>query len=91
MIAFGDEAAKLARLSSGGAVSVTGSAKLSTWTGKDGGTKPTMDVQATGILKVYEVKKRRGNGDTQPRQEREPQRNHDRQEQYPDFDDEMRF
>ena len=91
VIAFGDEAAKLARLSSGDAVSVAGTAKLSTWTGKDGITKPTMDVQATGILTVYQVKKRRGHGDAQPQLEREPQGSHGRQEQYPDFDDPMRF
>ena len=91
VIAFGDEAAKLARLSSGDAVSIAGTAKLSTWTGKDGVTKPTMDVQATGILTVYQVKKRRGNDDAQSRLEREPQRSHERQEPHPDFDDPIRF
>lgn len=65
-IAFGDEAGKLALLGAGDAVSVTGTARLSTWTGKDGVTKPTLDVQATAILTVYQLRKRRGDTDRAP-------------------------
>ena len=91
VIAFGDEAAKLARLSSGDAVSVSGTAKLSTWTGKDGVTKPTMDVQATGILTAYQLRQKRGSGEARQEQHHAPQRGQDRQEQYPEFDDPIRF
>ena len=91
VIAFGDEAAKLARLSSSDAVSIAGTAKLSTWTGKDGVTKPTMDVQATGILTAYQLRQKRGNGEAQLEHKSMPQRGHERQEQHPEFDDPMRF
>lgn len=87
VIAIGDEATKLARLSSGDAVSVNGLAKLATWTGKDGASKPTMDVQATGILTAYQLRQKRVNCEAHPEHKLAPQRNHDRQEQYPDFDD----
>ena len=90
VIAFNDEAAKLARLSSGDAVSVSGTARLSTWTGKDGVTKPTMDVQATGILSAYEVRKRRGNGDAHQGKSRAPQGHQGRHDGY-DFDDRPGF
>lgn len=91
VIAFGDEAAKLARLSSGDAVSIAGTARLSTWTGKDGVTKPTMDVQAIGILTAYQLRQKRGNGEAQLEQKSMPQRGHERQGQPPEFDDPMRF
>ncbi len=72
VIAFGDEAAKLARLTSGDAVSIAGTARLSTWTGKDGVTKPTMDVQATAVLTAYELRKKRGTGDAHHEKSRAP-------------------
>lgn len=90
-IAFGDEAAKLALLGAGDAVSITGTARLSTWTGKDGVTKPTMDVQAIGILTAYQLRQKRGNGEAQLEQKSMPQRGHERQGQPPEFDDPMRF
>lgn len=59
-IAFGDEAGKLAALSAGDAVSIAGSAKLSTWQGTDGTVKPTLDIQASGVMSAYQVQKKRG-------------------------------
>ena len=62
-IAFGSEAEKLGRLTAGDAVSVTGTAKVSTFTAKDGTVKPSMDVQAVGIMTAYAVRKKRGQDD----------------------------
>lgn len=59
VIAFQGEAEKLARLRAGDALSVSGSAKCSTWQ-KDGEARTGLDVTATGILSAYETRKRRG-------------------------------
>jgi single-stranded DNA-binding protein len=65
-IAFGSEAEKLGRLTAGDAVSVTGTAKLSTWTGTDGISKPQMDIQAVEVLTAYALRKKRGEQPSQP-------------------------
>jgi single-stranded DNA-binding protein len=63
VIAFRDQAEKLGRLRAGDAVSVSGSAKLSTWQ-KDGNNRTGLDVTATGILSAYEMRKRKGTGES---------------------------
>lgn len=66
VITFGSDAEKLARLAQGDAVSITGTAKLTIWQPQDGSPpRPGLDVQATGILSAYELRKRRGSDGSQ--------------------------
>ena len=57
-IAFGEVGERLARLKSGDAVSIAGSAKLSSWE-KDGETRHGLGVTASAILSAYDTRKRR--------------------------------
>lgn len=60
VIAFQEASEKLGRLKSGDAITVAGSAKLSSWE-KDGETRHGLSVTASAVLSVYDVKRRRGN------------------------------
>ncbi len=59
VIAFGEDAEKLSRLLIGDAVSVAGSARLSNWE-RDGKQMTGLNVTVSGILSVYERRKRSG-------------------------------
>ena len=59
VIAFQEVGEKLGRLKSGDAVSVAGSAKLSSWE-KDGETRHGLSVTASSVLSAYDVRRRRG-------------------------------
>lgn len=59
VIAFGEDAEKLSRLLIGDAVSVAGSARLSQWE-RDGKQMTGLNVTVSGILSVYERRKRSG-------------------------------
>jgi single-strand DNA-binding protein len=59
VIAFGEVGERLGRLKSSDAVSLTGSAKLSSWE-KDGELKHGLGVTVSGLLTAYEAGKRRG-------------------------------
>ena len=59
VIAFQEAGEKLGRLKSGDAVSVAGSAKLSSWE-KDGETRHGLSVTASSVLSAYDVRRRRG-------------------------------
>ena len=56
---FGDEAAKLARLTKGDSVSASGALKPTTYT-KDGQERHGLSLTATGILTAYGIAKKRG-------------------------------
>ena len=57
--AFGDEAAKLARLGKGNSVSASGALKPTVYQ-KDGQERHGLSMTAAGILTAYQLKKRRG-------------------------------
>lgn len=59
VIAFQEAAERLARLKAGDSVSLTGSAKLSSWE-KDGETHHGLAVTANALLTAYDARKRRG-------------------------------
>jgi single-strand DNA-binding protein len=59
VIAFQAVAERLARLRAGDAVSLTGSARLSSWE-KDGETHHGLAVTASALLTAYDARKRRG-------------------------------
>lgn len=95
-IAFGEVGERLGRLKSGDPVSLTGSAKLSSWE-KDGELKHGLSVTASGILSVHDTREAR---DARKRREtREPQSRPAPPEPprgreisaEPDFDDEIPF
>jgi single-stranded DNA-binding protein len=69
-IAFGEAAEKLSRLTSGDAVSLTGSAKLSHWT-KDGKEQTGLNITVVDLLTAYALKRRRGEAD-RPKPEAKP-------------------
>jgi single-stranded DNA-binding protein len=59
VIAFQETAERLARLKAGDSVSLTGSAKLSSWE-KDGEMHHGLAVTASALLTTYDVRQRRG-------------------------------
>jgi single-stranded DNA-binding protein len=61
--AFGDAAAKLARLAKGDSLSAQGSLKPTTYT-KDGQERHGLSLTASGILTPYAIAKKRGDGDS---------------------------
>lgn len=85
VIAFGDQAERLARLKAGDSVFVAGPAKLTTWD-RDGETRQGLNVTATGILTAYDARKRRG--DTNPQKKPETPQNRPTE---PEFDDAIPF
>lgn len=99
LIAFGADAEKLARLRQGDQVSVAGSCRVSTWTSQEGVTTPTLNIQATGILSVYDIKQRKPQ--SHPRDETgfSPEQRQAADRLYgkpgsnsePDFDDQISF
>ena len=58
-VAFGEVAKAVAALADGDAISITGSAKLTHWTGKDGGVRVGLDLVASAVLTAYAVRRRR--------------------------------
>ncbi|BBL74574.1 single-stranded DNA-binding protein [Methylomagnum ishizawai] len=65
-IAFGEVGERLGRLKAGDAVSLAGSAKLSSWE-KDGELRHGLSVTASGILSIHETREVR-----ETRKRREP-------------------
>jgi single-stranded DNA-binding protein len=60
VVAFSDSAkAALLALGKGDSVSVTGRAKLTTWTGKEGEQRQGLSVVADAVLSAYAVGKKR--------------------------------
>ncbi len=59
IIGFGLDAQKLGQLGQGDALSVSGNARISQWE-RDGRVQTGLNVTVTGLLSVYEVRKRRG-------------------------------
>lgn len=60
VIAFSQEACEsLSKLRKGDALSVSGRAKLTAWTGRDGETRHGLSVVADKVLSAYEVRKKR--------------------------------
>ena len=85
VIAFGGVVEKLGRLKAGDAVSIAGSAKLSSWE-KDGETRHGLSVTASAVLSAYDAKRRRG-GDAKDEARRDRAAPHGGQESAPSFDD----
>ena len=86
IVCFGDVADRLARLSKGDAISVQGPLKPTTYE-KDGQERNGLEIIAQALLSPYDLKKKRGNSDTQPRPERAQQRDYGAY----DFDDRPSF
>ena len=59
VIAFGSVAEQLAALAKGDTVSITGRAKVTSWTGKDGEHKTGLSVTADALLTVYHQRRKR--------------------------------
>lgn len=64
VIAFGDEARKLERLTKGDSVSAVGSSRLSHWE-KDGESRSGLHVVATQVLTPYLIKQKRNHAHDQ--------------------------
>lgn len=62
VIAFGDTAAKLAKLAQGDAISVQGPMKQTEYT-KDGETRHGLEILANALLSPYMVKQKRGDSE----------------------------
>lgn len=86
VICFGDIAERLARLSKGDAISVQGQLKPTTYE-KDGQERHGLEIVAQALLSPYDLKKKRGNNDSQTKPESPPQREHGAYE----FDDRPGF
>lgn len=59
VIAFDQAAEQLGALSKGDTVAISGKAKLSTWTGRDGAFKAGLSVTAESVLTVYHLRRKR--------------------------------
>lgn len=66
VIAFGDEARKLEKLTKGDAVSAVGSSRLSHWE-RNGETRTGLDVVATQVLTAYLIRQKRNHHDEERR------------------------
>ena len=70
LIAFGTTSEQLAAMGKGDTVSVTGRAKVNTWTGKDGASRAGLSVIADALLTPYHLRRKRAaaavGGDRQP-------------------------
>lgn len=85
-IAFGDVAGRLAKLQKGDALSVAGSLKPSEWADKSTGEiKRGLSITVSAALSAYDVKKRRGSGESRQSNPEPPSRG------YPDYDDALPF
>ncbi len=71
VMAFGTAAEQLAAMGKGDAVAITGRARVSTWTGRDGSAKAGLSVTADAVLTAYHVRRKRqavaDGGDRAPR------------------------
>lgn len=59
VIAFATAAEQLGALNKGDTVALSGKAKLSTWTARDGGFKAGLSVTADSVLTVYHLRRKR--------------------------------
>jgi single-stranded DNA-binding protein len=59
VIAFGSVAEQLVELGKGDAVALTGRAKVTTWTDRDGNAKAGLSVTADGLLTAYHLRRKR--------------------------------
>ena len=59
VIAFGTVSEQLAALGKGETVALTGRAKVTTWTGKDGGSKAGLSLTAEALLTTYHLRRKR--------------------------------
>lgn len=59
VIAFGSAAEQLGALAKGDTVAISGRAKVSTWTGRDGSPKSGLNVTADVVLTAYQLKQKR--------------------------------
>ncbi len=59
VIAFGSAAEQLGALAKGDTVAISGRAKVSTWTGRDGSPKSGLNVTADIVLTAYQLKQKR--------------------------------
>lgn len=59
VIAFGHVGEQLAALAKGDSVAITGRAKVSTWSGREGEQRVGLNVTADAILTTYHVRRKR--------------------------------
>jgi single-stranded DNA-binding protein len=59
VIAFGSVAEQLAAMGKGDTVALNGRAKVTTWTGKDGGAKAGLSLTVDALLTSYHLRRRR--------------------------------
>jgi single-stranded DNA-binding protein len=84
-VAFGDAAERIAKLGKGDALSVCGALKPTQWAGNDGQERHSLDVTVSGVLSVYDIKKRRAKPESDDNPTQQPRQNyHDRP-----YDDEL--
>jgi len=86
IVCFGDVADRLARLSKGDSISVQGNLKPTEYQ-KDGETRHGLEIVAQALLSPYDLRKKRGNGDSNHQGQRPPQRDYGAYE----FDDRPGF
>ncbi len=86
VVCFNEQAAKLARLAKGDAISVQGSLKPTVYE-KDGETRHGLEIVAQGILSPYDLRKRRGDTGSHQGKPRPIQGDYGGR----DFDDPARF
>lgn len=59
VIAFGTVGEQLAAMAKGDTVALTGRAKVSTWTGKEGEARAGLSVTADALLTAYHLRRKR--------------------------------
>lgn len=59
LVAFGSLAAQLEAMNKGDAVAITGRARLSTWTTRDGTSKTGLNVTVDRMLTAYHLRRKR--------------------------------
>lgn len=98
VVAFGDVADGLSRLTQGDSVSVQGPLRQTEYQAKDGTARNGLEIVANALLTAYQISKKRGDqGKTssQQRQDREQHQAYDRfargATRKPDFDDPIAF
>jgi single-stranded DNA-binding protein len=97
VLAFGDDADRLAKLTRGDAISVQGPLKQTEYTAANGETRHGLEIMVNGILTAHDRRKKSGATDTAPKPAPGTGRNvtaaYDawRGQDQRDFDDEIAF
>lgn len=95
VIAFGDEARKLEKLTKGDSISAVGSSRLSHWE-RNGETRTGLDIVATQVMTPYLIKQKRNHDKDDTQSDRPPKDVQDRylgrhENKANDFNDNLGF